>query len=66
VPGLRPGKEAGAKTKAARKASAGKSGGEKRKAGDDDEGGEVDVAETRRKMVAMAKGMGGAQEFNLG
>ncbi|SMY27603.1 unnamed protein product [Zymoseptoria tritici ST99CH_1A5] len=68
VPGLRPGKEEGKKTKAARKASAGKSSsGDKRsKGGDDDDGGEVDAAEARRKMVAMAKGMGGASEFNLG
>lgn len=73
VPGLRPGNEAGAKNKEARKAQAGKKGekravGEKRSRNDDD----LDVPqmtdeqEARKKMRMKMKAMGGASEFNLG
>lgn len=77
VPGLRPGKEEGAKMKTARKAQAGKigaagaraaEGGSKRgrDAADMDVPEMTDEQEARRKMNKMGRNMGGASEFNLG
>lgn len=73
VPGLRPGKEDGAKMKTARRAQAGKNhaaalgdGKRSRDAADLDVPEMTDEQEARRKMNKMGRSMGGASEFNLG
>ena len=66
VPGQRPGKEVGAKTKEARRVQAGK-GGQKRgndEGGDGLDYGATDEHEARKKMRMMSKAMGGISEFN--
>jgi ATP-dependent RNA helicase DDX31/DBP7 len=71
VPGLRPGKEDGAKMKQARRAEAGKNaraadGKRSRSEADLDVPEMTDEQEARKKMHAMGRRMGGAGEFNLG
>jgi ATP-dependent RNA helicase DDX31/DBP7 len=73
VPGLRPGKEDGAKMRQARRVEAGKNAGAraaegKRSRGDADLDvpDMTDEQEARKKMHAMGRRMGGAGEFNLG
>jgi ATP-dependent RNA helicase DDX31/DBP7 len=70
VPGLRPGKEDGAKMRQARRVEAGKKAGAegKRTRGDADLDvpDMTDEQEARKKMHAMGRRMGGAGEFNLG
>ena len=72
VPGLRPGKEDGAKMRQARRVEAGKasarSGDGKRShaEADLDVPEMTDEQEARKKMHAMGRKMGGASEFNLG
>lgn len=72
VPGLRPGKEDGAKMRQARRVEAGKNSARasegKRSRGDADLDvpDMTDEQEARKKMHAMGRRMGGASEFNLG
>jgi len=71
VPGLRPGKEDGAKMRQARRVEAGKSAraadGKRSHADADLDVPEMtDEQEARKKMHAMGRRMGGAGEFNLG
>lgn len=72
VPGLRPGKEDGAKMKQARRAEAGNAhakGGEGKRSRDEadlDVPEMTDEQEARKRMHAMGRRMGGAGEFNLG
>lgn len=62
VPGLRPGKDSGNKSKKERMQRGGKEKAEK----DEDVPTETDATEARRKMQRMSRAMGGASEFNLG
>jgi ATP-dependent RNA helicase DDX31/DBP7 len=71
VPGLRPGKEDGAKMRQARRVEAGKAArsGEGKRShaeADLDVPEMTDEQEARKKMHAMGRKMGGAGEFNLG
>ncbi|KAM0715970.1 hypothetical protein Q7P37_008484 [Cladosporium fusiforme] len=69
VPGLRPGKEDGAKMRTARRKEAGAKASEgkrSRDAADLDVPDMTDEQEARRKMHRMGRAMGGASEFNLG
>lgn len=69
VPGLRPGKEDGAKMKTARRKEAGakaNDGKRSRDAADLDVPEMTDEQEARRMMNRMGRSMGGASEFNLG
>jgi len=71
VPGQRPGKEAAAKTRLARKAQASRRAGsnaKRQREGADDDFDTViaDEREARRKMQVKMKAMSGASEFNLG
>lgn len=67
VPGLRPGKDAGSKSKKNNLSQQGKDQGKRKRGDDADDVGEVDQQEARRKMMAkMRTLMSGASEFNLG
>lgn len=68
VPGLRPGKDSGGKSKKANLERAGKTGArDKRSGGDEDVASETDAAQARKKMLSKMRAMtGGASEFNLG
>ena len=71
VPGQRPGKDAGIKTKQdRRKAAASGAGGKRPRAGRDDDDLDVtamtDEQEGRKRMHAKMKAMNSASEFNLG
>lgn len=65
VPGLRPSKDSGNKTREARRVEAKKFTFQQKQT-DHEVPAMTDEQEARRKMRIMAKGMGGASEFNLG